>query len=406
MVLEATVVCLDNSEWMRNGDYTPSRLEAQQDAINLICGAKTESNPENTVAVVACSGKSPEVLVTLTGDLGKVLSSLHQVKIGPQLNFPAGIQVAQLALKHRQNKNQHQRVVFFVGSPVEADTEELVRLGKRLKKNNVAVDVVNFGEEARNTDKLEAFISAVTSNDNSHLVNIPPGPHILSDILLSSPIITGEEGVGGAGAASRSDFGGFGVDPNMDPELALALRASMEEERARQEAARKKEEEANRPPGTEAPATSTTSAPSGDVSMADVDADDELAQALAMSVREQQAASSTPVPAPTTSAPVTTPAPDSQDVDMSEDDEMALALQMSMQEANKAKSSSSAPSTSATSTSAKPDTQSDVNRVMEDPNFVNSVLATLPGVDPNDERIKSVLAALGKKPDDKKDEKK
>lgn len=35
----------------------------------------------------------------------------------------------------------------------------------------------------------------------------------------------------------------FGVDPNMDPELALALRISMEEERARQEAAAKKASE-------------------------------------------------------------------------------------------------------------------------------------------------------------------
>jgi 26S proteasome regulatory subunit N10 len=48
---------LDNSEWMRNGDYTPTRLEAQQDALNLITGAKTQSNPESTVAVVACAGK-------------------------------------------------------------------------------------------------------------------------------------------------------------------------------------------------------------------------------------------------------------------------------------------------------------------------------------------------------------
>ena len=32
---------VDNSEWMRNGDYLPSRIEAQQDAVNLICGMKT-----------------------------------------------------------------------------------------------------------------------------------------------------------------------------------------------------------------------------------------------------------------------------------------------------------------------------------------------------------------------------
>lgn len=42
-----------------------------------------------------------------------------------------------------------------------------------------------------------------------------------------------------AAAGNVSDFE-FGVDPNIDPELALALRVSMEEERARQEAAAKK----------------------------------------------------------------------------------------------------------------------------------------------------------------------
>jgi 26S proteasome regulatory subunit N10 len=42
---------------MRNGDYTPSRLEAQHDAVNLICGAKIQSNPESTVAVIACAGR-------------------------------------------------------------------------------------------------------------------------------------------------------------------------------------------------------------------------------------------------------------------------------------------------------------------------------------------------------------
>lgn len=40
---------LDNSEWMRNGDYIPTRMEAQHDAANLLCGSKTNSNPESTV---------------------------------------------------------------------------------------------------------------------------------------------------------------------------------------------------------------------------------------------------------------------------------------------------------------------------------------------------------------------
>lgn len=49
MSLEATVVCVDNSEWTRNGDFAPTRWQAQADAVNLLAGAKTQANPENTV---------------------------------------------------------------------------------------------------------------------------------------------------------------------------------------------------------------------------------------------------------------------------------------------------------------------------------------------------------------------
>ena len=71
----------------------------------------------------------------------------------------------QLALKHRQNKSQRQRIVLFVGSPLEEDERALVRLGKKLKKYNVAVDVVNFGEQNDNVAKLEAFVNAVDSGN-------------------------------------------------------------------------------------------------------------------------------------------------------------------------------------------------------------------------------------------------
>ena len=30
MGLESTIICIDNSEFMRNGDYLPTRLQAQQ----------------------------------------------------------------------------------------------------------------------------------------------------------------------------------------------------------------------------------------------------------------------------------------------------------------------------------------------------------------------------------------
>jgi hypothetical protein len=43
---------------------------------------------------------------------------------------------------------------------------QLLQIGKLLKKNNVAVDVVSMGELEENTEKLTEFVKAVNSNDN------------------------------------------------------------------------------------------------------------------------------------------------------------------------------------------------------------------------------------------------
>lgn len=55
------------------------------------------------------------------------------------------------------------------------------------------------------------------------------------------------------------------MDPNLDPELALALRVSMEEERARQEAAMKRSAEDSTAKGQQAGESSV----SADVAMSD-----------------------------------------------------------------------------------------------------------------------------------------
>lgn len=131
MVLEATMICVDNSEYMRNGDYAPTRMQAQSDAVNLLTGAKTQQNAENAVGVLTMGGASPRVLVTLTPDLGKVLSAMHGLPLEGECNFLSSVQVAQIVLKHRQNKNQRQRIVIFTASPIHA---EKVRRASKTKK--------------------------------------------------------------------------------------------------------------------------------------------------------------------------------------------------------------------------------------------------------------------------------
>ena len=132
---------------------------------------------------------------------------------------------------------------MFTCSTIHEKEAELITLAKKMKKMGVAIDFVAFGDlDPDNTKKLEVFNETVNSGGGSHLEVIPPGPSLLSDHLLSSPILGGDGSgprSGADGLGSGADAGGgafeFGVDPSTDPELALALRMSMEEEKARQE---------------------------------------------------------------------------------------------------------------------------------------------------------------------------
>eukprot|EP00802_Teleaulax_amphioxeia_P008497 Tamp_08506.p1 GENE.Tamp_08506~~Tamp_08506.p1 ORF type:complete len:411 (-),score=142.91 Tamp_08506:1086-2273(-) len=392
MLLEATVICVDNSEWMRNGDYVPTRMDSQADAVNLICNTKT-TNPESAVGVMTMASRSPEILVTPTpGDhaVNKILTALHGVKIEGENHFCSAIQVASLALKHRQNKHQRQRIIIFVGSPLMEDQKELVKLGKKLKKNDVAVDVINFGETAENQEKLEAFIGAVNKNENSNLLTVPPGPHILSDIIISSSICNSGDGEGGGGGgmgAGSFDMGGGGGG-GFDADLEMALRISAEEERQRQEReAARAAGEGGAPAPAEGGATATPAAMGA--AMADDD-DDMLQQALAMSMAESQpkaAAEETPkseVPASASKAA------DAMDED--EDEELKLAMAMSVEPGAGAAGGDAAGGAAMTG-------------LLQDPGFLTDVLSSLPGVDTSDPRVKGVLDGMkDEKKEDKKDE--
>ena len=50
------VYSVDNSEWTRNGDYSPSRLEAAKEAANYLASRKLADNVENCVGIMTMGG--------------------------------------------------------------------------------------------------------------------------------------------------------------------------------------------------------------------------------------------------------------------------------------------------------------------------------------------------------------
>ena len=123
---------------MRNGDFPPSRAEAQHDAVGILIDSKLARHPENTVCLMAVSGKGPRLLTAATEDSGKLLASLHGLTpSGGAADFSSALKTAALALKYRKNTAGGKRIVLFSGSPISAAPDALKKLGEALRKDNV-----------------------------------------------------------------------------------------------------------------------------------------------------------------------------------------------------------------------------------------------------------------------------
>lgn len=70
-------------------------------------------------------------------------------------------------------------------SPLSYDKKALERIGKKLKKNSVSLDIVDFGEDDdAKPEKLEALLAAANNNNTSHIVHVSPGDNALCDVLI------------------------------------------------------------------------------------------------------------------------------------------------------------------------------------------------------------------------------
>jgi len=322
---------------MRDGDFLPTRMQAQNDAVSLIFHAKTRSNPENNVGLLTLS--DGRVITQLTNDMGKVLSKLYLLPMKGKLDFCKGIKIANLALKHRQGRNHRPRIVTFVGSPLEVDPNEFTKLAKRLKKEKVSIDIVIFGEES-SKEQFEEFITIVNGKDNTncHLICIPSGAN-LPDTLMNTPIIQNEDGSDLPSGYSANAFA-FGINPEDDPELAMALRISMEEQR------RVQEPEIGQPnPSTNletAVLTNPSSANETDVTQ------------------------------------------------LTEEEQMALAIQMSM---TQSETNEESPTTSIQQKKTNEEQQNPDSFAasLHDPQFLRDVLRDLPGVDVDSDAVRAAL---------------
>ncbi len=108
----------------------------------------------------------------------------------------------------------------------------------RLKKNGVSIDIINFANPD-NVSRLEALVNTANSGHEDaatcHFLDFSEGSSNITDMMITSPILVSDMAMGGAaggdpaaaGEAGAGGAAGLGFDPNMDPELAEAIRLSL-----------------------------------------------------------------------------------------------------------------------------------------------------------------------------------
>lgn len=71
-----TSLSLDNSEYVRNGDYNPTRYEAMIECVQYVTNAKLNENQESVVGMLSMAGKRIEVHISPTRSVGAIMTAI------------------------------------------------------------------------------------------------------------------------------------------------------------------------------------------------------------------------------------------------------------------------------------------------------------------------------------------
>lgn len=220
-------IIIDNSEYSRNGDFQPNRYQQEIDCSDYFVRNLKNTSGNAHTAVIAGAGETPYVVLA-----DAETSAIYHEKlyIKGKLNILTSVEISLLT--------SPEEIILFHCSPISDASKQdpeyqnrLIKLLKKLKKNSITLEVINFGEIDTNTEFWEAVIQEVGSDVIKLMNFMPEGGNLLWEQISDYKqrlVFNNDDG----GENPFMEYGG--IDPSMDPELAMALRMSLEEEQQRQ----------------------------------------------------------------------------------------------------------------------------------------------------------------------------
>ena len=263
--LQAVIILFDNSMTTIDGDFAPTRIDAQKTTVEVLASAFIRGNRETVVGFGTLSGACG-VQISLTHDLRKLRDYLDKVRRDGTVHFERAVKCALFALRHRPRDISFRHLIIILGSKHDLTEAAATELAQLVNKEGVVLDFVVLGDDGIDMGPLDKFAEGLGSG--SRYVKVPKSSAFLCDTVHDQLLRSG----GGFTGAPMTEEAQLQqalreTAADEDEELQRALLLSLTENQGAAEAA------------PAAPAPENTEQPQG----GEDEMDEELLAAIAMS---------------------------------------------------------------------------------------------------------------------------
>ena len=207
---QTLMILLDNTLFMQNQDYLPSRFVLEKEAVSSIVGKVLQSS-ESSIGIAPLAQLEHNYMLTPTSTKAHLDTFISRLKLSDNIQLDKVFQRSKIALASR-NESEKKMILFF-GADVEGmefdrTLLDLTRNIRDMLSAGIRVSVVLFGEKA---ELLRELISGELEGESFEVVSVGA-----EDVFFDSVM------------------GVIGIDPSGledDPELAMALSLSLAESR-------------------------------------------------------------------------------------------------------------------------------------------------------------------------------
>lgn len=205
---ETIVVLFDNGMASQNQDYLPSRLMVQKETVESLISRKFEDNQENTIGIIPLVQTQSNDIITPTKQRSYIKTFLNEIKLNRNADI-MGCLSQSLHIFNQKDSPGCMLVIFLGSEPQEIEKDELFARIYQLLTFGIMIKMVFFGEAM---EMAEAYKKIDFTNFSC--IEVKPSDEF-ADRVLS--FINGGEDL-------EED----------DPELAEAIRLSLEEQKKQQ----------------------------------------------------------------------------------------------------------------------------------------------------------------------------